>query len=127
MSLIRGMRSLSYGYARDFIPVPETEENILSCVTLESDSEEVECSVKVANAWPDFISLNARMIPSKILSDAVAERFENGRSLGKNQIYLSPIIYHNSSLKNPNSFCSKVVIRFENSGEYFMNHKKIAF
>lgn len=127
MSLIRGMRSISYGYANDFIPVPETEENILSCVTLESDSEEAECEIKVANAWPEIISLNARMIPLKILSDATAERFENSRSLGKNQIYSSPIIYHNSSLKNPHSFCSKLIIKFENAGEYFIDHKKNSF
>ena len=127
MSLIRGIRSLSYGYARDFIPVPETEENILSYVMLESCNEGIEYDVKVANSWPDFIALNTRMIPTKVLSDVFAERFENGKSLGKNRIYLSPIIYHSSSIKNSHSFCSKIVIKFENSGEYFMNQKKHSF
>lgn len=127
MSLIRGMRSLSYGYARDFIPVPETEENILPYIMLESKDEEAECCVTLTNVSPEFISLNARMIPIKISSTATAERFENGTSLGENNLYSSPVIYHNSVLKNPKSFCSKIVLKFENSGEYFMNQKKTCF
>lgn len=127
MSLIRGVRALSYKYTHDSVQVPDTEEKIVSSIILDSDGENTNCHAIFMNLWPESISLTARIVPTKITNKTIAERYENGISLGKNQIYTSPIIYHSSSLKNHNSFCSKLSIQFENSGEFILNNKKTNF
>jgi hypothetical protein len=118
MYLIRGIRSLSSGYAHDFINIPETEENVKSHVALET--EDNECTyVKFSATWPSKIVLDAQMIPSKIPSAGIfAERYENDVSLGKNFLYTSPIIHQKSGITSPRAFCSKITIKFEGSGEY---------
>jgi hypothetical protein len=125
MSLIRGIRSISYGYTRDFASTPDSEENQALPLTLESADD--CCHVKLANVWPHLILLNAAMAPAKITSSATVERIQDGRSFGKNAIYQSPLIYRLSSIKNPNSFCAGLILNFENFGEYNIDSQKNNF
>ncbi|GHU12714.1 hypothetical protein FACS189449_06890 [Alphaproteobacteria bacterium] len=125
MFLSKGIRSISKGYIRDFTEVHDTEENIKSSVTLEMGND--NCMVKLLDSWPDSVSLNASISCEKIESSAFVERIENSKSLGKNSIYKSPIIDGNSGIKNHNSFCSKVTIFFENSGEYITENERNIF
>jgi hypothetical protein len=127
MSLRRGIKSISHGYVRDFTPVPETEESICTCISFETDDDEY-CDVKQVGTPPDSVTLNARMIPTKITVKTFAEKFVNGTSLGKNPIYSSPIFSENSTLKDFSTFCEKITLKFENSGDYsFGNRKNIFF
>jgi hypothetical protein len=126
MTIIRGIRCISEGYDRDFIGVPETDENASTCVILETNNEE-DFSVKIANLWPDFISLDAAMIPTAILNASTIERVENGVNLGKMQIYNSPRIDTQSHIDNPKLCCAKIAINFENTGKYSLDSYVFSF
>ncbi|MDR2268488.1 MAG: hypothetical protein LBD81_03520 [Holosporaceae bacterium] len=126
MTLSRGIRFLSKGYIRDFPILPDTEENIKQEVLLETESNE-DYSVKLACVWPENISLNASINPEKVATSTFVERFENAKSLGKNEIYKTPLIDCSSPLKNLEAFCAKIIVKFENSGEYITENKKHNF
>ncbi|MDR3179428.1 MAG: hypothetical protein LBT70_00830 [Holosporaceae bacterium] len=125
MFLSRGIKSISSVYIRDFTDTPDTEENIKSPIWLETESG--DCHVKLADTWPENIRLNARLEGIKITSPILVERIENDKSLGKNDIYGSPIIHGDSDVKNPHSFWAKVVVIFENSGTYLLENEKNVF
>ncbi|MDR3151225.1 MAG: hypothetical protein LBT67_00035, partial [Holosporaceae bacterium] len=126
MTLSRGIRFLSKGYIRDFPSLPDTEENVRQEILLETESDE-DYPIKLAGIWPENISLNAAINSEKIAASASVERIENARSLGKNEIYKTPLIDGGSPLKNPEAFCSKITVGFENSGEYVAENEKHNF
>ena len=127
MSIIRGIRSVSQGYFRDFVPIPETEENMQSYVVLETTSDDALTYVELSGTYPESIQLLAKIIPHKNFPNTSVERIEDNFSLGKNAIYNSPEIYQNSNITNPNAFYSKLTLQFENSGEYLFHKKKHTF
>jgi hypothetical protein len=116
MTILRGMRSLSETYDRNFPNVADTDENISSVVIFETEDE--SGSVKLANIWPDFIALDASMSPVTLTSAATVERIEVGRNFGKINIYNAPKIDTQSHVTNAASCCSKITINFENTGKY---------
>ncbi|MDR2794623.1 MAG: hypothetical protein LBB12_02505 [Holosporaceae bacterium] len=126
MTLSRGIRFLSKGYVRDFPQLPDTEENVRQEILLETESGE-DYTIRLADIWPENISLNASINPEKITTSASIERTENAKSLGKNEIYKMPHIDDGSPLKNPEVFCAKISVQFENSGEYVTENKKYNF
>lgn len=123
MSIVRGIRSVTCGYTRDFILVPETEERMESCLILETQSDNECLNSEIFYSFPEMINLTARIIPHKLFPSVFAERIENNISLGKNNIYETPLIHKDSPLVNKNTFCSKLTLQFENSGEYFFSKK----
>ncbi|MDR1982800.1 MAG: hypothetical protein LBQ08_03325 [Holosporaceae bacterium] len=118
MTLTRGIRALSTGYYRDFLDVPDTDENLSTYIMMESKQD--NCEVSVANAWPDSIMLNASMTSVEISSDIYMERRENAKLIAETKIYNNPKIDSQSNISNPASCCSKVVVNFENIGGYVL-------
>ncbi|MDR2067802.1 MAG: hypothetical protein LBP41_02320 [Holosporaceae bacterium] len=116
MTILRGIRSLSETYDRDFPNVADTDENISSVVIFETE-EEVSF-VKLANNWPDFIALEASMSPTTLAGTATMERIEIDKNLGKVSIYNAPPIDAQSHIANIASCCSKIAVNFENAGRY---------
>jgi hypothetical protein len=107
--------------------VPDTEENISSCIIWETGDED-NFPVKLANFWPDFVSLNASMIPTAISGiSVVVERIDNGRNLGKIDVYNAPALDPQSHIDNHKLCCSKVVINFENTGTYCLEKDIFSF
>jgi hypothetical protein len=127
MSLVRGIRFLSSGYARDFSAVPDSEENIATSITLETQDDGGTYFVKLNEEWPMSIILDARMHPLKIKQQTVLERLEDNISLGKNNIYENPRFDSDSSFKNSRLFCAKIIVFFEKTGEYFLGSKNQSF
>ncbi|MDR2794796.1 MAG: hypothetical protein LBB12_03400 [Holosporaceae bacterium] len=125
MFLSKGIKSISNVYIRDFIDTPDTDENIKSPILLETESD--DCHVKLADTWPENITLNARLDSTKITASTLVERIENDKSLGKSDIYMSPAIHMDSDVKNQYSFCTKVAVIFENSGSYLQEKAKNVF
>ncbi|MDR0555399.1 MAG: hypothetical protein LBG20_00060 [Holosporaceae bacterium] len=120
MTIARGIRSLSTGYQRDFADAPDTEENLSTYIMLESGDD--ECPAMIANAWPDFIMLNASIVPVAISSGATVERIENSRLLSRMNLYGSPQIDQQSHVHNPKFCCSKIMVNFENTGRYLLEN-----
>lgn len=125
MRITRGIRALSEVYDRDFGDVPDTEENISVGVMLETEDE--SGVVKLADLWPDFISLNAVMSPTAIVSGATVERLECGKNLGKINLYHGPKIDPQSHISNVSSCCSKITVDFENTGRYGLDGVVVNF
>ncbi|MDR1361862.1 MAG: hypothetical protein LBJ16_01440 [Holosporaceae bacterium] len=122
----RGIRSLSEGYIRDFCDAPDTEENVKHELLLETESDE-NYNLKPAVDWPTSISLNACINFQKINASTIVERVENAKSLGQSNIYKTSTIDDGSPLKKIDFFCSKIIIEFENSGEYISAGTKHGF
>ncbi|MDR3187457.1 MAG: hypothetical protein LBT63_03465 [Holosporaceae bacterium] len=116
MTILRGIRSLSETYDRDFPGVADTDENISSVVVFETEDE--FSSIKLANSWPDFVALDASTSPMALAGAATVERIEIDRNLGKTSIYNAPKIDAQSHITNTASCCSKIAINFENTGRY---------
>ncbi|MDR2780978.1 MAG: hypothetical protein LBB21_00760 [Holosporaceae bacterium] len=125
MTLTRGIRALSAGYYRDFSDVPDTDENLSTCIVLESNND--DCCASLANSWPDSIALDASMSPVEITSRAVLERIENRDLLGRIAIYDDPKFDVQSHIQNVKSCCSEIVINFENTGKYVLGNSTLAF
>lgn len=125
VSLIRGIRSMIN--ARDYAIETERNEDIALSVVLET-SEDENCYVKITNAWPESITLNARMFSEKAFDSAICAQVLKGAvKLGKILIYSSPTFHSASEIKNKNNFCSKLCIKYENVGEYVCNQNKSNF
>jgi hypothetical protein len=125
MTIARGIRFLSAGYRRDFAETPDTEENLSTCATFESDDE--GCVAVAADSWPDFILLDASVEPAEISSDATIERFEGGKFIERIATYGSPKIDSQSSVQNLKSCCSGIKVNFENTGEYSFENETKSF
>jgi hypothetical protein len=123
--LIRGIKSLSVGYRRDFADVPDTEENLSTCLEFESD--DAGCIATTTDSWPDFVLLNASVEPVEISSDAVVERTEGGKFLDRVAIYRAPKIDSQSNVQNPKFCCSKIIVNFENVGKYSLENEVKTF
>jgi hypothetical protein len=125
MTIIRGIRSLYEAYDHDFGDIPDTDENISVGVVLESEDE--SGIVKLADLWPDFISLNAFMSPVAISSNATVERIECGKNLGKMSLYHGPKLAQQSHMNNVSGCCSKIIIDFEGIGMYGLENNVVNF
>ncbi|MDR0631816.1 MAG: hypothetical protein LBF54_01030 [Holosporaceae bacterium] len=121
MTITRGIRALSTGYYHDFADVPDTDENLSTCVVFES--KEDDCHGAVANSWPDSIALNASITRVAAASDATVERVENSKFLDRISLYGAPRIDLQSQVQNPKSCCSKIVVDFENTGKYSLENE----
>lgn len=127
MSLIRGIRSITHEYSRDYKDQTEQHGNVVSSVVLET-SDDDDFYVKIANAWPESIILSARIISERNFdSDLFVEITNGSASLGRNCIYSAPLFHSASEIKNKDNFCSKVCIRYENVGEFLINNKLNSF
>ncbi|MDR1335108.1 MAG: hypothetical protein LBJ19_02445 [Holosporaceae bacterium] len=127
MSIVRSIRFLSDGYLRNFGNVPDTEENIVTTVALEMPDDGGICPIKLNEEWPTSIILDASMHPAKIKQHTVLIRQEDNVSLGKNSIYENPHFDSCSTFKNNRLFCSKILILFEKTGEYFCDGQSQSF
>ena len=127
MSIIRGIRSVYKGYFRDFTPVPETEESLQPYVTLETIGDDGLSCIELSGTYPESIQLLAKIIPHKNFPSVSAEIIKNNVKLRENDIYSNPEVHQNSTITNSNIFCSKVMLQFENSGEYVFRKKNHTF
>jgi hypothetical protein len=125
MTITRGIRALSQEYYRNFVEVPDTEENLSASVVLESDNG--DCCSTLANLWPDSITLNASMNPIPIDSQAILERRKNQNFEGRISIYDGPKFDEQSMVKNSKMCCAKIIVRFENSGKFTLENKAQTF
>ncbi|MDR0678508.1 MAG: hypothetical protein LBF44_03160 [Holosporaceae bacterium] len=123
--LTRGIRAMSLGYYRNFLEVPDTNENLSTCVIMESKQNKYSASI--ANSWPDSIMLDASMIPVEVSADAHIERREGTELISGTKIYDNPKIDSQSTIQNSKSCCSKVVVHFENTGKYALGKEIRAF
>ncbi len=123
--IIRGMRSLSQGYTQNFLQLSDTEENLSSCVMLESNGE--SAMAETVDEWPDSVALEASLSADMISSIVSAERIDNGCTLGRMNFYRNPKIDTKSSVKEANFCCEKLKIKFENAGSFSMNNEKQNF
>jgi hypothetical protein len=122
--LSRGMRALTNGYHRFFADVQDTDENLSTCIMLESKDGDYQ--VAEANSWPDSILLDASLTPLEISSGAILERIEGSKFRDKIAIYNAPRIDSQSNIQNSKSCCSKITVNFENTGKYlFENEVKV--
>ncbi len=128
MSLIRGIRSMVQEYSRSYIVVNDKNEDIGSNVLLAVGDDE-DCAIQIVNLWPETIMLTAKMIPEKRFNETLyVEATKDTKSLGRNSIYSSSSIFCSTSeIKNNNSICSKLVLRYEGSGVFSINQKKRDF
>ena len=128
MSLIRGIRSMVQEYSRSYIVVNDKNEDIGSNVILAVGDDE-DCAIQIVNLWPETIMLTAKMIPEKRFNKTLyVEATKDTKSLGRNSIYSSSSIFCSTSeIKNNNSICSKLVLRYEGSGVFSINQKKRDF
>jgi hypothetical protein len=125
MNIAGGIRALSAGYYRDFTDVPDTEENLSSCIVFESADE--NCSVTTMNSWPDSFMLDASMNPVAIASHAILEQTKNQNSIERISIYENPKFDEQSFVKSSKVCCRKIIVRFENSGKYLLQNNAITF
>lgn len=123
MTIIRGIRSLSQGYSRNFSLVSDTEDNVANCVMLESDGE--NALVEIADDWPEFVALEASISATEIASTATIERIECGRSFGRMSLYKNPKIDLKSAVQT--ACCEKVTVAFENSGSFCLDDEPHRF
>lgn len=102
------------------------EENDARSIVLKADYSKT-CDIKLVNFPPKNIVLSARIIPQRTFSDVVVERIENENKLANNHIYTAPIFHSLSEIKNQNNICSRIIIKYENSGTYYFGQQKNNF
>jgi hypothetical protein len=81
----------------------------------------------MANSWPDLIQLNAGITPIPITSDATVVRLQNSKLLGQTALYNSPSVDSQSQIQNPKSCYSKIIVTFENTGQYLQENELNTF
>ncbi|MBR1733967.1 MAG: hypothetical protein IJ730_00715, partial [Alphaproteobacteria bacterium] len=113
MSLIRGIRTIAQEYSRSMDKMDNSIQHNESYILLEAGDDE-DCIIKIVNSWPKNIELTARMIPEFNFDNSVCvEVNEDGKNLGKTNIYLSPSFHSTSEIKNKNNICSKLILKYE--------------
>ena len=127
MSIIRGLRSISSGYARNFSNISDSEEEISGEICLITQDE--DCSIKIANDWPENIFLRATINPVGFEKHPKIsiQRIENGKNLGAVDIYGNPQFASNSFLKNSECICSEIVVAYDGAGESIIDGTKEKF
>ncbi|MDR1235660.1 MAG: hypothetical protein LBJ96_01495 [Holosporaceae bacterium] len=125
MTIARGIKTLSFGYFRNFSDVPDTEENLSADVVWESDGE--NCSILSVSSWPDSVMLDASINPAAVESHAILERAEGQNPPARVSVYDNPKFDTQSHLKNSKMCCSKITVSFENSGKYAFGNNALTF
>ena len=128
MSIVKGIKSATEGYIKNFYNLSATEPKIFSETYFSTNNEE-DCIIKIANEWPENIFLKAMINPINFSEqeDVTIEYREGKKIFASTSLYRNPKFDSSSQIQDLKNLCSQIDVVYEGNGEIFINHETEKF